>query len=272
MARTTEGTSNTATLNPARAASTLKSLRSQIDKLDVQLLKLVNERASLAAEIGKIKTDLGENVYSPAREEEVLQHVLETHHKIKGALQDVTIRAIFREIMSGARAIQKVLKVAYLGPQHSFSYQAAIDHFGHGVEYTSAASIAGVFEEVDTGHVDFGVVPLENSTDGRISDTLDQFLRISHLTICSEIRLPIRHALLANCQPQEIARIYSKAEALSQCRSWIAKHFAQAKQVDVSSTAIAADLASREKGAAAIASREAAVQYGLRILYEDIQD
>jgi chorismate mutase/prephenate dehydratase len=256
----------------ARAASSLRGLRSQIDKLDLQILKLINERASLAADIGRIKTEHGEEVFSPAREEEVLANVLEIHQKNKGVLDPNTVRAVFREIISGARALQKVLKVAYLGPEYSFSHLAAVERFGQAVELMAVGSIAAVFEEVNRGHADFGVVPIENSTDGRVADTLEMFLRMPHLVICAEVRLHIHHNLLANCDQQEIRRIYSKPQALSQCRNWLSKNVPHALLKEVSSTATAAELAQKEPGAAAVASRQAAVRYGLRILFSEIED
>jgi chorismate mutase/prephenate dehydratase len=273
MPRKVDG-SNTAVSSgsAARSSASLRSLRSQIDKLDLQILKLVNERASVAAEIGKLKTDNGEEVFSPAREEEVLQNVLAINDKGKGPLDANTIRAIFREIMSGSRALQKMLKVACLGPEYSFSHLAAVERFGQAVEFLPVDSIAAVFEEVDRGHVDFGVVPVENSSDGRVADTLEMFQRMPHLVISAEVRLQIHHNLMANCEPQEIRRVYSKPQALSQCRNWLAKNLPQAAQKEVSSTATAADLAKREPGAAAVASRQAAVHYGLRILFTEIED
>src|SRR6516164_1340950 len=157
MPRKSEGNSTTSIpLSPARTQAALRSLRTQIDKLDLQLVKLINERASVAAEIGKLKNDQGEEIFSPAREEEVLQNVLQLNEKYKGPLDAATIRAIFREIMSGSRALQKVLKVAYLGPEYSYSHLAALDRFGQAVEFIGVGSIAAVFEEVDRGHVDFG--------------------------------------------------------------------------------------------------------------------
>lgn len=267
MTRKTEGAPNSAA--SSRAAATLRSLRSQIDKLDLQILKLVNTRAGLAAEIGRIKNDHGSEVFSPAREEEVFQNVLDSN---KGPLSDETIRALFREIMSGSRALQKVLKVAYLGPDYSFSHLAAVERFGQSVEFIRVGSIAAVFEEVNRGHADFGVVPLENSTDGRVADTLDMFMRLPQLKICAEVRLRVHHNLLANCEQQEIRRVYSKPQALSQCRNWLSKNVPHASLHEVASTATAAELAQREPGAAAVASRQAAVRYGLRILFTDIED
>jgi chorismate mutase/prephenate dehydratase len=267
MTRKTEG-GNTAVASN-RAAGHLRALRSQIDKLDLHILKLVNERASVAAEIGRLKNNHGTEVFSPAREEEVYQHVLEAN---KGPLDEGTIRAVFREIMSGARALQKVLKVAYLGPEYSFTHLAAVERFGNEVEFFRVGSIAAVFEEVNRSHTDFGVVPLENSTDGRIADTLEMFMRLPQLKICAEVRLRIHHNLLANCEQGEIRRVYSKPQALSQCRNWLSKNVPHASLHEVASTAVAAELAQREPGAAAVASRQAAVKYGLRILFADIED
>src|SRR5437773_8747468 len=242
-----------------KALAALKSLRSTIDKLDLQILKLANERARSASEIGKIKNDHGAEVFSPEREEEVLRNVIEAN---KGPLDEATVRAVFRESMSGSRALQKVLKVAYLGPEYSFSHLAAVERFGQEVELMRVGSIAAVFEEVNRGHADFGVVPLENSTDGRIADTLDMFMRLPQLKIVAEVRLRIHHNLLANCEQQEIRRIYSKPQALSQCRNWLSKNVPHASLHEVASTATAAELAQREPGAAAVARRQAAVKYG----------
>src|SRR5436853_2773627 len=267
MTRKSDGSSLTAV--SSRAAAPLRTLRNQIDKLDLQIVDLINRRAALAAEIGKVKNDHGAEVFSPAREEEVLKNVLESN---KGPLDEATVRAVYREIMSGSRALQKVLKVAYLGPEYSFSHLAAVERFGQAVEFMRVGSIAAVFEEVNRGHADFGVVPLENSTDGRVADTLDMFMRLPQLKVCAEIRLRIHHNLLANCEQSEIRRVYSKGQALGQCRNWLSKNVPQAAIVEVSSTANAARLAQTEPGAAAVASRQAAARYGLRILAPDIED
>src|SRR5262245_15697241 len=172
---------------PDKSAAHLATLRGQIDKLDLNILELINKRAAVAAQIGKIKADQGGEVFSAAREEEVLGNVLAAH---EGPLDTVTVRAIFRELISGSRAIQKQQKIAYLGPEYSYSHLAAIQRFGEASVYNRTANIAAVFEEVIRKHVDFGVVPLENSTDGRIVDTLDLFMRYpGQVKICSEIRL-----------------------------------------------------------------------------------
>jgi chorismate mutase/prephenate dehydratase len=267
MTRKSEGSNNAAPA--ARNLASLKGLRTQIDKLDLQILKLVNERAGVAAEIGKVKNEFSTEVFSPAREEEVLHNMVEAS---KGPLDNATVRAIFREIMSGSRALQKVLKIAYLGPEYSFSHLAALERFGQAVDFIRVGSISAVFEEVNRGHAEFGVVPLENSTDGRVADTLDMFMRMPQLIICAEVRLPVHHNLMANCEQPDIRRVYSRSNALSQCRTWLSKNVPHASLHEVASTATAAELAQREPGAAAVASRQAAVKYGLRILSSDIED
>ena len=211
----------------SKNADQLKQVRDKIDQLDRQILKLINERAGHAGEIGRLKNLAGEEIFSPVREEEVLKHVLALHQEQGGPLDPGTIRAVFREIMSGSRALQKVLKVAYLGPEFSFS---------------------------------------------RVADTLDMFLRMPQVIISNEVRLQVHHNLMAQCDQQDIRRIYSKPQALSQCRNWLSKNVPHAKQVEVSSTATAAELAQREPGAAAVASRQAASRYGLRLLFSDIED
>jgi chorismate mutase/prephenate dehydratase len=273
MARKAEA-SNTATnsQNAAKTATQLKALRAQIDKLDLDIVRLINQRAAIAADIGKTKMEQGEDIFSPAREEEVYRNVSEANEKNKGPLNENTIRAVFREIMSGSRALQKVHKVAYLGPEYSFSHLAALEHFGQSVELAPVLNIAVVFEEVARSHVDFGVVPIENSTDGRVADTLDMFLRTRNLSICGEIRLRIHHHLVANCEHQEIRRVYSKSNALSQCRNWLAKNVPHAQLCEVGSTANAANLAKQDHGVAAVASRQAATKYGLRVLFSQIED
>lgn len=251
------------------SAAQLKSLRSQIDRLDLAVLKLLNERASIASQIGKVKTDDGSPIFNAAREEEILASIL-SHNK--GPLNDVTLRSIYRELISGSRALQKNQKVAFLGPEYSYSHLAAIERFGESVEYMRVGSITAVFEEVSRRHVDLGVVPLENSTDGRIADTLDMFVKSPEVKICAEVRLIVHHNLLANCEQTEIRRVYSKAQALSQCRNWLSKNLPHATLHEVSSTADAARLVQSEPYSAAVASRQAGVRYGLRVLFESIED
>lgn len=264
MARKTESGSHS-----SKSGGNLAAFRSQIDKLDQQILRLINDRAKLAVEIGKVKHDHSNDIFAPAREEEVIQNVLHSNH---GPLEETTVRAIYREIMSGSRALQRMVKIAYLGGEYSYSHLAVLERFGQSFESLRVNSIAAVFEEVNRRHADYGVVPLENSTDGRVADTLEMFIRLPQIKVCSEIRLRIHHHLLANCEQPEIRRIYSKGNALGQCRNWLAKNVGHASQHEVSSTADAARLAQSEPGAAAVASRQAAVRYGLRILFSDIED
>lgn len=267
MSRKTEPGS--AAGNGERSTANLKALRVQIDKFDLQILELLNKRAAVAAQIGKVKSETGGEVFSAVREEEVMNNVLEAN---KGPLPEVTLRSIFRELISGCRSLQRVQRIAFLGPEYSYSHLAAIERFGESVEYIRVGSIAAVFEEVHRKHADFGLVPLENSTDGRIADTLDCFIRTPQIKICSEVRLQVHHNLMANCEQTEIRRVYSKAQALSQCRNWLSKNLAHASVHPVSSTADAARLVQTEPNVAAVASRQAAVRYGLRVLFSNIED
>lgn len=267
MARKSESGSGSA---PEKTAAHLAALRAQIDKLDMNILDLLNKRAAVAAQIGKVKADQGGEVFSAAREEEVLANVLAAN---QGPLDAITVRSIFRELISGSRSIQKQQKIVYLGPESSYSHLGAIQRFGEASLYNPAANIATVFEEVIRKHADFGVVPLENSTDGRIADTLDLFIRYpEQVKICAEIRLRVRHHLLANCKQSEVQRVYSKAQALSQCRNWLSRSLPQASLHEVASTADAAKLVQTIPNVAAVASREAAVRYGLGILAQNIAD
>ncbi len=251
------------------SAGKLPKLRAEIDKFDHQLLDLLNKRAAVAAQIGKVKAETGGEVFNAAREEEVLNAILKAH---KGPLPEVTVKAIFRELISGSRAIQSVQRVAFLGPDYSYTHLAAIERFGQSAEYSSVATIQAVFDEIVRKHANFGVVPLENSTDGRIADTLDCFVRNPSVRICAEIRMRVHHHLLANCQPAEVRRVYSKAQALSQCRQWLSKNMPFATTHPVNSTADAARLVQGEQFAAAVASRQAGVRYGLKPLFSSIED
>ena len=249
-------------------APTLASLRAKIDQLDQQLVKLMNERAKLALEIGKVKNHSGVAAYAPAREDEVLCRVLKLN---KGPLAERSVRAVFRELISGSRSLEKALRIAYLGPAYSYSHLAAIHRFGQSVELLPVGNIAAVFEEINQRQADFGVVPIENSTDGRVADTLDMFTRVP-ARICGEVQLRIHHNLLGKCPRSEVEEVYSKPQALSQCRNWLAKHLPAARLVEVTSTSTAAQLAGDKPGTAAIASLQAGIRYGLDVLAENIED
>ena len=249
-------------------APTVAGLRAQIDKIDRELVQLMNSRAKLALQIGKLKDASGEVVYDPAREEDVLARAV---NGSKGPLPSSCLRAVFREIISGSRSLEKELRVAYLGPAYSYSHLAAIHRFGQSVNLVPVGSIPAVFEEVNRGHVDYGLVPIENSTDGRVADTLDMFTRLP-VRICGEVQLRIHHHLLGCCPRSEVQEVYSRPQALSQCRNWLAKHLPTARTIEVTSTSTAAQLAQDKPGAAAIASSQAGVHYGLNVLVENIED
>ncbi|MBX7166961.1 MAG: prephenate dehydratase [Pirellulales bacterium] len=258
-------------VKPARTvprSPDLTRLRNEIDRIDCKLIELMNERAELALQVGKIKEQQGQPIYAPNREEEVLNRVVAMN---QGPLTECCIRAVFRELISGARALESHLKVAFLGPNYSYSHLAALDRFGQSAELIPVASIAAVFEEVNRGHAHYGLVPLENSTDGRIADTLEMFSR-APVRICGEVQLRVHHHLLGRCARTEIQEVYSKPQALSQCRNWLARHLPQARTVEVTSTTTAAQLAQEKPYAAAIASRQAASHYGLEIISENIED
>lgn len=188
-----------------------------------------------------------------------------------GPLPDQIVRSIFRDILSFAKSGVKLTRVAYLGPKYSFTHFAALERFGKGADLIPVSTIASVFEEVNRGHADFGLVPIENSTDGRIVDTLDMFTRLP-LRICGEVLVSIHHNLMSRCPRSEITEIYSKPQALSQCRDWLARNMPDARLIEVTSTSAAAQLAREKPGAAAVASRQAAVEYDLQIVAEKIED
>jgi chorismate mutase / prephenate dehydratase len=253
----------------AKKTPTLATLRSEIDRIDKELVDLLNRRSDVAIQIGQIKQDQGLDIWSSSREEEVLARVLEAS---RGPLPHQTLRLIFRELMSSSRSLQRQLRVAFLGPRYSYSHLASVAKFGESIEHVPVGSIAAVFEEVNRRHVQFGIVPLENSTDGRIADTLDMFVRLPGLKIRAEVRLRVRHCLLGKGEWADVRRVYSKAQALSQCRNWLGKNLPQASIFDVVSSAEAAAIAQRDPQAAAIASKPAADAYGLQVLVENIED
>ncbi len=250
------------------SAVSIEELRKQIDELDERIVALINKRAGLAKEIGKLKRQANSTVYAPHREEEVFNNVLKRN---EGQLTPESLQAIYREIMSACRAVERPTKVSFLGPEGTFSHQAAHKMFGSSLEYIPVNGIDAVFMEVERGHADYGVVPIENSTDGGIGDTLDEFIE-ADVKVCREILLPIHHNLMAQCEKAEIQRIYSKPQVFAQCRGWLSANCPGIEQVDTGSTTQAAGLAAREEYAAAIANEEAAETYGLRILFRNIED
>jgi chorismate mutase/prephenate dehydratase len=246
----------------------LRPYRKRIEELDAQIIALISERATQSVEIGKIKQQAGEPVLDPVQEKEVYKRIRRLN---QGPLSDDALRFIYCEIMSASLALQKTVKVAYLGPESTFTHQAALSKFGHSVEYIPTNYIGDVFYEVETRRADYGVVPIENSTDGAVNRTFDMFID-SELRICSEILLEISHCLMASCPKEEIKRVYSKAEVFGQCKLWLRANMPQAEYVEVSSTARAAEMAQQTPGSAAIASEVAADLYALRVVARSIQD
>ncbi len=246
----------------------LNKLRKKVDILDKKLIGLLNERAEATKKIGKIKINTGKSIYAPEREIEVLRKVTNLS---KGPLKKGALEAIYREVMSASLALEKPLKIAYLGPQASFTNLAALKRFGSQVSYTTCNSIAEVFLEVERLDADYGVVPIENSVEGAVSHTLDVFVD-SELKICAQIILDVTHNLLANCAKNKILRVYSNPQVFGQCRIWLQKNLLNAELVDVSSTTRAAEMAKKEKNSAAIASLLASKVYGLKLVAGGIQD
>ena len=235
---------------------------------DAEILAAINRRAEIAQRIGEAKERESIPIYDCCREAEVVEQAAANN---PGPLSGEAVRAVFRELVSGSRAVQMPLRVAYLGPEFTFSHLAAIERFGHSAELAPVNTIAAVFEEVERGQTTFGVVPMENSTDGRVSDTLECFSR-SHVRICGELPLRIHHCLLGTGKRDEVKTVYSKPQPLSQCRNWLARHMPHANLVEVGSSAEAARRAKGDPQAAAVASAQAGVNYGLPIMAPNIED
>ena len=246
----------------------LEELRKQVDELDARIVQLINQRAKIVRQIGRLKAGGNESVYTPHREQAVYANVTGAN---AGPVSDEAMRAVFREIMSGCIALEKPLKIAYLGPPGTFTHWAARSKFGDSVQYVPAASLEEIFEEVERKRADYGVVPIENSTEGGIRETLARFID-SPLQVCAEIVLEIHHSLLANCVLDEVRKVYSKGTVFGQVRRWLRTHLPRAETVEVSSTSRAAELAAGEPGAAAIGHAELAAAYGLNVLFDHIED
>ncbi|GAI85405.1 unnamed protein product, partial [marine sediment metagenome] len=246
----------------------LEELRKKIDELDHQLVKLLNERARVVVEIGKLKTRTDKPVYSPDREKEVFARIAEAN---EGPLPDRCLVAIWRELMSGSFVLERPLRIGYLGPGGSFSHTAAMLKFGQSVEYEPLTDITSIFDEVSKGHCDLGLAPVENTMGGGVIETLDALID-SNVKVCAEVLMAIHHSLLGNCSLEEIEKIYSKPEVFVQCRNWLSATFKEAQAIPVASTAKAAQMAADEPRAVAIGSSVAAELYGLRIICENIED
>ena len=230
-----------------------------IARLDKELLALINERAKRLQRSNQPRSPMTSTT---------IESLTAAN---KGPLLPEHVAAIFGEIHSACHSLTNNTRVAFLGPMYSYSYLAAVERFGSSAELVAVGTIQAVFEEVDRDQSQFGIVPLENSTDGRVVDTLGMFARLP-MQICGEVKLEIHHQLLAKCNREQIREVYSKPQALSQCRQWLAKHVPNARPVEMASTTAAAKLAGERNDAAAIASRQAGIQYGLQVVAGNIED
>ncbi len=249
----------------------LQSLRDRIDKLDQQIQALINERGEVAQEVARLKESTGKDTafYRPEREAQVLRDILARN---TGPIPNEEMARLFREIMSVCLALEMPMTIGYLGPEGTFTQAAALKHFGHSVQTVPLGAIDDVFREVESGSAHYGVVPVENSTEGVINHTLDRFMS-SSLKICGEVELRVHHNLMGNMKSSaDITRVYSHQQSLAQCREWLDQNLSGIERVAVSSNAKAARIAKDEPGAAAIAGDIAASIYELGILHKNIED
>lgn len=248
----------------------LQSVRARIDAIDAEIQRLITERAGCAHQIAQLKQSApAASFYRPEREAQVLRNVLA---RDCGLLKPQHVAHIFREIMSACLAVEQGLGVAFLGPEGTFTHQAAVKHFGHAVTPMAQPSIADVFRAVASGRSQYGVVPVENSTEGSVNETLDQ-LRSSSLPVCGEVVLRVHHHLLSRTDTlKDVQRVYAHQQSLAQCRGWLNTNLGRIEQIAVASNAQAARLAAEEPRSAAVASEAAAEIYSLKVLAANIED
>jgi len=248
---------------------TLKQLRASVLTLDEEIVRLLNERAGLSIQIGAFKKDSGHAIYDPCREHELCSHLEEISN---GPMSDAALRRIYREILSVSRSLQKSVTVVYLGPEASFTHLAARSHFGGAHDLSAQPTVFDVFEEVEKGRADFGVVPVENSLEGSVKQTLDKLISTS-FNIVGDIYLPISHCLLSvNGKMDLLKRVYSHPQALAQCQRWLRNNLPHCALCEEESTAKAARRVLNDPEAAAVGSKAAALTYGLDIITEGIED
>lgn len=252
----------------------LEKLRRNIDEIDKEIINLLQRRFNLALEIGKIKKQTDQEILDLSREREILARILKENEKRKNGkiFPSESLKTIYSEIIATCRSAQKPLKIAYLGPEATFSHIAALKFFGHAQNFSTQQSILDVFEEVDSGRADYGVVPVENSIEGTVATTLDAFLEFK-LKIWGEIYVPITHALINQTgRKEDIRKIISHPHALAQCRKWLRKNFPSVPLEEAFSTGYAAKWAAVDASIAAIASPLAARTYHLQIVATHIED
>lgn len=254
------------------SSADIAKLKRKRDRLDREILLQLNERAQLDQQIEAVKpSKTNSQTAASTAVDDGLAQAADLVQRNKGPLTDEAVRFIWREVTSGCRSIRNQTRVAFLGPEHSYSHIATVERFGHSADLVPVGSIEAVFAEVHAGQCEFGLVPLENSTDGRIVDTLDMFVRVP-VKISGEVLLAIHHNLLGVGPRSKVQKVLSKPQAISQCRGWLTKHLPQAKLVETSSTTAAAEKAANDKTVAAIASHQAGKQYGLKVLAKNIED
>lgn len=247
----------------------LKPLREKIDSIDAQLLDLLNQRARVAQEVGHVKSETNAPVFRPEREAQVLRSVAERN---PGPLLGSDIQTIFREVMSACRALEKRVVVAYLGPAGTFSEQAVYQQFGHAVDAIPCASFDEVFRATEAGTAEFGVVPIENSSEGVVNRTLDLLLQTT-LTISGEVSIQVRHSLMtASGNMEQVKTICAHSQALAQCQVWLNQNYPNIERMAVASNAEAARMAGKDPGVAAIASEIAGKNYNLQVVKANVQD
>ena len=247
----------------------LKILRNKIDGIDKKVMELLNLRADISKKIGQVKNRKGIDIYAPDRESEIYKSIAQNN---SGPLSDNTLKAVYREVMSGTLSLEGPIKIAYLGPPATFTHLASLKKFGSSVGYADCTTISEIFKEVEKTRADYGVVPIENSIEGMVTHTLDMFID-TDLKICSEVLLDISHNLLSKVRKlSSIKSIYSNPQVFGQCRNWIEKNLPRAELVEVSSTTRAAELVSKQKNSAAIGSLLAGKRYNLTVLAKSIED
>jgi len=247
---------------------TLKKIRMEIDRIDDDIIDLLQRRCELSEEVGVLKQKNNKDTFDPSRETAIIKRLAS---KVKPPLTRSLVEGMFNEIFSISRSLQKKKNVAFLGPEGSYSHQATYNIFSHDAVFMPQKDIDSVVQEVITGRADLGIVPVENSTEGMINRTMD-LMAESRLVIRSEIMLPIRNCLLTNAQMHEITKVYSHPQPLAQCRNWLMKNLPDIPTIETSSTSNASIAASEEKNTAAVASSLCAQLYGLKVLVDNIND
>jgi chorismate mutase/prephenate dehydratase len=252
-----------------QSKKTLNELRGAIDGIDDRILELLNQRAELVIEVGRLKSADQRDFHVPSREREIYERLMGAN---RGPFPNEGLRSVFREIISASLALEAPMKVAFFGPKATFTHLAAMQQFGLSAELVPQKSIPAVFEEVEKGRALYGVVPVENSTEGMVSHTLDMFME-SDIKIDAEVLVEIHHYLLSRTgRLEDVRKVYSHPQPIAQCRNWLAEHLPNVPLVDVASTAVAAQIVSEDYTGAAIASELAASMYDLKVVRERIED